>query len=74
MKDYNSCIILSIICRLLAFIGVLAFVALMVIFTNKLGCLWLLFLLLTVECVPVYEFKRKVSDDTLENKGDIKND
>ena len=74
MKDYNSCIILSIISRLLAFIGVLVFVAFMVAFTGKLSCLWLLFLLLTVEYVPVYEFKQKVSDDDLNNKGDIKND
>ena len=74
MIDYNSCIILSIICRLLAFIGVLAFVAFMVAFTGKLSCLWLLFLLLTVECIPTYEFKRKVLDEDLENKGDIKND
>ena len=74
MKDYNSCIIMSIICRLLAFIGVLAFVAFIVAFTNSLHCLWLLFLLLAVEYVPVYEFKRQVSDEDLENKGENTND
>lgn len=67
MKNYNSCIILSIICRLLAFLGVLTFVALMVIFTKSLSCLWLLFLLLAVEYIPVYEFKTQRADDKVIN-------
>jgi hypothetical protein len=68
MKNWNSSIITSIICRLLALIAVLAFVYAMVVLTGSLGCLWLLFLLLAVELVPTYEFKTKNSED----KGDTK--
>ena len=65
MKNWNACIMASIICRLLALVAVLAFVYFMVVFTGSLGCLWLLFLLLTVELVPTYEFKQ---ESTKENK------
>ena len=59
MKNWTVCIIASIVCRLLALVAVLAFVYFMVVFTGSLGCLWLLFLLLTVELVPTYEFKHE---------------
>ena len=62
-NNWNVCIITSIICRLMALVAVLAFVFAMVVFTNSLHCLWLLFLLLTVELVPVYEFKSEKEKD-----------
>lgn len=69
-KDCKACIIASIICRLLALVAILAFVFAMVWFTGKLSCLWLLFLLLVVEIVPVYEFKseKESKDDAKEDK------
>lgn len=51
-------IIISLICRTLAFISVLAFVFGICFFTNNLHFLWLLFLILTVEFIPVFTFKR----------------
>lgn len=70
MKNYTTCIIASIVCRLLGFVAVLAFVYFMVVLTGSLGCLWLLFLLLAVELIPTYEFKHKNLDD----KGEQTND
>jgi putative effector of murein hydrolase LrgA (UPF0299 family) len=58
-KNWTVCIITSIICRLLGLVAVLAFVFAMVVFTGSLHCLWLLFLLLAVDIVPTYEFKRE---------------
>lgn len=69
-KNWTVCIVASIISRLLALIAVLGFVFHMVIWTNNLHCLWLLFLLFAVELVPTYEFKTKNS----ENKGAKTND
>jgi hypothetical protein len=63
MKNWTTCIIASIVCRLLALAAVLAFVYFMVVLTGSLSCLWLLFLLLAVELVPTYEFKHKTSDE-----------
>ncbi len=63
MKNWTACIIASIICRLLGLVAVLAFVYTMVVFTGSLSCLWLLFLLLAVEIIPTYEFKRTTSDE-----------
>lgn len=63
MKNWTTCIIASIVCRLLGLIVVLAFVYLMVVLTGSLGCLWLLFLLLVVDIIPTYEFKHKTSDE-----------
>ena len=70
MKNWTTCIIASIVCRLLGLVAVLAFVYFMVVLTGNLGCLWLIFLLFAVELVPTYEFKHKTSDeeDTKENK------
>ena len=58
-KSWTVCIITSIICRLLGLVAVLAFVFAMVVVTGSLHCLWLLFLLLAVDIVPTYEFKRE---------------
>lgn len=58
-KNWNASIITSIICRLLAIVAILAFVCFMVVFSGSLYCLWLLFLLLAVDLVPTYEFKRE---------------
>lgn len=63
MKNWTICIIASIICRLLGLVAVLGFVFHMVLFTNSLHCLWLLFLLFAVDIVPAYEFKHKTSDE-----------
>jgi hypothetical protein len=58
-KNWNVCIIASIICKLLAIVAILAFVYFMVVFSGSLHCLWLLFLLFAVDLVPTYEFKRE---------------
>jgi hypothetical protein len=58
-KNWTACIIASIVCKLLGLVAVLAFVFAMVVFTGSLHCLWLLFLLLAVDIVPTYEFKRE---------------
>lgn len=71
MKNWVCCLIVSIVCRLLGLVAVLAFVYAMVVLTGSLGCLWLLFLLLTVEFIPipVYKFNQPTSDnDEKENK------
>ena len=68
-KNWTFCIIASIICRLLGLIAVLGFVFHMVLFTGSLHCLWLLFLLLAVDIVPTYEFKREFPINK-ENKND----
>lgn len=70
MKNWTACIIASIVCRLLGLVAVLAFVYFMVIFTGSLHCLWLLFLLLAVDIIPVYEIKPHKSEE----KGDQLND
>ncbi len=67
-KNWTACIIASIICRLLGLVAVLAFVFAMVVFTGSLHCLWLLFLLLAVEFVPTYEFKREFPIDKEKDK------
>lgn len=59
MKNWNASIIASIVCRLLGLVAVLTFVYAMVVFTGSLHCLWLLFLLLAVDIIPTYEFKRE---------------
>ena len=50
-------LVISIIARLLAFLGVLSFVFTIVYITNNTKFLWLLLLLLTVDLIPVYETK-----------------
>ena len=67
-QSWNVSIITSIICRLLGLIVVLAFVFGMVALTGNLHCLWLLFLLLAIEVIPVYEFTRKNINDNEVNK------
>ena len=67
MKNWTACIIASIVCKLLGLVAVLAFVCFMVVFTGSLHCLWLLFLLLVVDIIPTYEFKREFPVDK-ENK------
>lgn len=62
-RNWNICIVTSIICRLLALVAILAFVFAMVAITNNLNCLWLLFLLLAAEIVPVYNFKSQGDND-----------
>ena len=63
MKNWTICIIASIVCRLLGLMAILAFVYFMVVLTGSLGCLWLLFLILTIDYIPTYEFKHKTSDE-----------
>ena len=69
MKNWTACIIASIICRLLGLLAVLAFVYSMVVLTNNLGCLWLLFLLFAVTLIPTYEFRSNNRDDKEKNNG-----
>jgi hypothetical protein len=62
--------VMSILGRLLGITVILGFVALMVIHTGKLGCLWLLWLLLMVDFIPVYDFEtkeEKTNKESLEN-------
>ena len=69
MKNWNACIIASIVCRLLGLVAILAFVYFMVVFTGSLHCLWLLFLLLAVDIIPTYEFKHKETENKENNNG-----
>lgn len=57
-------IIVSSICRLLAYISVLAFVFGIVALSGNYNFLWLLLLLLTCALVPVYESKGDKNDRT----------
>lgn len=66
MKNWTACIIASIVCRLLGLVAILAFVYCMVVLTGSLGCLWLLFLVLILDCIPTYEYK----SDNSKDKGD----
>lgn len=68
-KNWTACIIVSVVCRLLAVVAILAFVCFMVVFSGSLHCLWLLFLLFVAELVPTYEFKREFPVNK-ENKND----
>ena len=63
MKNWTASIIASIICRLLGLVAILAFVYFMVMLTGSLGCLWLLFLVLILDCIPTYEYKSNNSED-----------
>jgi hypothetical protein len=68
-KNWTACIIASIVCKLLGLVAVLGFVFHMVLFTGSLHCLWLLFLVLILDCIPTYEFKREFPINK-ENKND----
>ena len=71
MKNWNAAIIASVVCRLIGLVAILAFVCFMVVFTGSLHCLWLLFLILILDCIPTYEFKREIPKD--ENNKEINN-
>ena len=60
-------LVISIIARLLAFLGVLSFVFTIVYITNNTKFLWLLLLLLTVDLIPVYETKIVTNCETRNN-------
>lgn len=62
-KNWIVCIIASIICRLLGLVAILAFVYFMVVLTSRLGCLWLLLLILALDYIPTYEFKHNTSNN-----------
>ena len=57
-------VIVSVICRLLAYISVLAFVFGVVALSGNYNFLWLLLLLLTCEFVPTYQEKEVKNDRT----------
>lgn len=57
-------IIVSVICRLIAYISVLAFVFGIVALTGKYVFLMLLFLLMTCDTIPVYQSKGAKDDRT----------
>lgn len=59
---------MSILGRLLGLLVVLGFVAIMVISTGKLGCLWLLWLLIAVEFIPIYDIE--LTSEQKEHKND----
>ena len=60
MNNWMSCIIVSIISRLIGLVAILGFVFHLILFTNNLHCLWLLFLAFLLEYIPTYEFKREL--------------
>lgn len=70
MKNWTTCIIASIVCRLLGLVAVLAFVYFMVTYTGKLGCLWLIWLVLAVDFIPTYEVKNNSDRNNIEDKKD----
>ena len=70
MKNWTTCIIASIVCRLIGLVAILAFVYSMVLFTGSLKCLWLLLLVFILDYIPTYEYKSGNSED----KGDKIND
>ena len=70
MKNWTACIIASIVCRLLGLVAILAFVYSMVVLSGSFVCLWLLFLLLAVDFIPTYEFKRESTNE--DNKKETK--
>lgn len=57
-------IIISVICRTLAIIAVLAFVFLLVYISGRYSFLWFLFLILACKYVPVYKYTS--TDETRE--------
>lgn len=57
-------VIVSLICRLLAYMSVLAFVFGIVTLSGNYNFLWLLLLLLTCEFVPTYQTKGDKNDRT----------
>lgn len=61
-------VIISIICRCLAFIAVLAFVFGIVYITKNPKYLWLLFLIISVYSVPTYECKGITNTDANSEK------
>ena len=63
-------VIISIIARLMAFLCVLGFVFGIVYITNDMRFLWLLWLLLAVEFVPVYSYKGHAGNNEVETKQD----
>lgn len=71
MKNWNAAIIASIVCRLLGLVAILAFVYFLIVLTGSLHCLWLLFLILILDYIPTYEFKREIPKD--ENNKEINN-
>lgn len=71
-KNWMAGIIASIVGRLLGIIAILVFVYAMVVLTGQLGCLWLLFLLLAVDFIPIYSFERQC--DNKDNEKEKKDD
>lgn len=59
---------MSILGKLLGIVIILSFVAFMVVYTGKLACLWLLWLLLIIDCIPVYNLETKEEKITKETK------
>lgn len=66
----NFSVVMSILGKLLCIVAVLGFVAFMVVHTGKLACLWLLWLLLIVDCIPAYnlDFETKEEKITKETR------
>lgn len=62
---------IAVICRLLAYIAVLAFVFGLVYITNNYKFLWFLLLLCTCELIPIYQTPEQISNAIAES---IKND
>ena len=60
-------VMVSVICRLIAYVSVLAFVLGLVAMSGNYGYLWFLLLLSTCELIPTYGYTRRVDGD--ENGG-----
>lgn len=60
-------IIVSVICRLIAYVSVLAFVFGLVAMSGNYGYLWFLLLIGTCKVIPTYGYTRRVDGE--ENGG-----
>lgn len=60
-------VMVSVICRLIAYVSVLAFVFGLVAMSGNYGYLWFLLLLSTCELIPIYGYTRRADGD--ENGG-----
>lgn len=72
-KNWVPGIIASIVCRLLGLVAILGFIFGLIIFTGNLHCLWLLFLVLILDYIPVYTFERnheKINNEVNKNTND----
>lgn len=62
--SWSICIIFSIFCKLALMSFILIFTYKLIQFTGSMNCLWLLFLLLTVDLIPIYSFSSEPKSES----------